>query len=182
MNNEEKMKQSLIISIIVLLSAGFYLQSCHNNDPAKQRQKELALLNDYIARYDKVHGVNLQPSLSGLYYVEEKEGYGDTIAVGDRVQVWYNTYLLSDTLLVDTNMPDGHKYEPLEFVVAPPGTSSVVEGLNEAVKNMKAGGKAFLIIPSQIGYGQNGTYGVPAFSTLLMDVEIYKVFRASEGY
>ncbi|MBN1821853.1 MAG: FKBP-type peptidyl-prolyl cis-trans isomerase, partial [Prolixibacteraceae bacterium] len=127
------------------------------------------------------HNADLEPTLSGLYYIQVEEGVGDSIVVGDKVQVWYNTYLLSDTLLVDSNMDDGHKYTPLEFLVNTPGNSTVVEGLNEAVKYMKPNGKAFLIVPSEIAYGQDGTYGIPAFSTLLFDIEIYKVFKAEDG-
>jgi FKBP-type peptidyl-prolyl cis-trans isomerase len=41
---------------------------------------------------------------------------------------------------------------------------------------MKKGTKASLVIPSELAYGQTGTYGVGGFTTLLMEVEVYKVF------
>lgn len=173
--------RKVALAVMLFSLAGFVLDSCKDNeDLEKLREKELELLADYVSRYSEEHNLELRPSVSGLYYIEIEEGEGDTIRVGDKVQLWYNTYLLRDTSLVDSNMEDGHKYNPLEFTVTLPDYSSVVEGLNEAVKYMKPGGKSFLIVPSQIAYGQDGSYGIPAFSTLLFDIEIYKVFRAED--
>ncbi len=177
------MKQINKVTLAVMLFsfAGFVFTSCDSNeDLEKLRERELELLADYVSRYNEEHNVELNPFVSGLYYIEIEEGEGDTIRIGDKVQLWYNTYLLRDTSLVDSNMEGGHKYNPMEFTVALTDYSTVVEGLNEAVKYMKPGGKAFLIVPSQIAYGQDGSYGIPAFSTLLFDVEIYKVFRAED--
>jgi len=176
-----KRMKKVTLAVMLLSFAGFVFTSCDDNeDLEKLRERELELLSDYVSRYNKEHNVELKPSASGLYYIEIGEGEGDTIRIGDKVQLWYNTYLLRDTSLVDSNMQGGHKYNPLEFTVAMPDYSSVVEGLNEAVKYMKPGGKSFLIVPSQIAYGQDRSYGIPAFSTLLFDVEIYKVFRAED--
>ena len=71
---------------------------------------------------------------------------------------------------------DGLRYEPLEFV--PGNSEDIIQGLQEAVTYMKPGGKANLVIPSEIAYGQNGNIsgGVGGFTTLLMQVEIYKVY------
>lgn len=168
--------------IAFILMAAIILASCKDdNNYEKLRQNEVSLLNDFVKRYEAAHGVTLNPGTSGLYYIEIEKGAGDTIVLGDKVQLWYNTYRLKDTVMVDSNM-EGGKYDPLEFVVAAEDYSTVVEGLNEAVKNMQLGTKAFLIVPSELGYGQTGSGSVPAFSTLLFDIEIYKVFRASEGY
>jgi FKBP-type peptidyl-prolyl cis-trans isomerase len=173
------MKKILLFFAVI---GGILLTSCDDTtDYEKLRQEELKLLADYVKRYETVHNVKLTVGTSGLYYVEVEKGSGDTIVAGDIVQVWYNTYLLKDTLLIDSNI-EGGKYNPLEFRVATPNGSSVVEGLNEAVKNMQLGTKAFLIVPSELGYGQNGSTSVPAFSTLLFDIEVYKVYRAADGY
>ncbi|NQU84611.1 MAG: FKBP-type peptidyl-prolyl cis-trans isomerase [Mariniphaga sp.] len=176
------MRKITVVAILMIVIAGFAFQSCSkDNSLEKLRQSELELLGEFVAKYNTEHGVELEPSVSGLYYVEVEAGVGDTIVPGDKIQVWYNTYLLVDTSLVDSNMEAGHKFNPLEFIVTDPGNSSVVEGLNEAVKNMRAEGKSFLIVPSQIAYGQDGRSGIPSFATLLFDIEIYKVFRAVDA-
>jgi FKBP-type peptidyl-prolyl cis-trans isomerase len=167
------------LSVLVVVIA---FASCNdNNDLEKLRQDELRLLDDFVNRYEAAHNVTLSQGTSGLYYIEVARGTGDTIVAGDVVQVWYNTYLLKDTILIDSNI-EGGRYNPLEFRVTTPNGSSVIEGLNEAVKNMQPNGKAFLIVPSELAYGQTGSTSVPAFSTLLFDIEIYKVYRAADGY
>jgi FKBP-type peptidyl-prolyl cis-trans isomerase len=177
-----KLRKEITLIVLVIVVAALGFSSCgDDNNYQKLRDEELALLDDFVLRYETEHNVDIEPTASGLYFIEKEKGSGDTIFVGDRVQVWYNTYTLKDTVLVDSNMKNG-KYNPLEFFAAPPSSSSVIEGLNEAVqKNMFVGSKAFLIIPSEIAYGQDGTTGVSPFTTLLMDVEIYKVYPASEG-
>jgi FKBP-type peptidyl-prolyl cis-trans isomerase FkpA len=67
----------------------------------------------------------------------------------------------------------GHRFEPLEFTV---GRGEVIKGLEEAVQYMKLNGKANLVLPSEVAYGQNGSGSIPGFTTLLMEVEIYKVY------
>ena len=157
----------LIVSVILL----GYLSSCNNYNQEKLRKQELELLDNYIIK----NKITVSPTNSGLYYIEVKKGTGDTIQVGDRVQIWYKTYLLSDSTLID----DSGRYNPLEFYCTTAGSSSVIEGLNEAVKFMQKGTIANLIIPSELAYGQNGTTGISGFTSLLMNVEVYKVYKAS---
>jgi len=35
------------------------------------------------------------------------------------------------------------------------------------------------VLPSELAYGQNGTTGISGFTTLLMEVEVYKVYPYS---
>ncbi len=158
-------------AVIILFSLA--IASCNNYDQEKLRKQELELLDSYITK----NKIKVTPSSTGLYYIEEKAGTGDSIKIGDRVQVWYSTYLI-DSTLIDTNTKPG-KYNPLEFYVTTAGSSSVIEGLNEGIKLMKKGGIGNLIIPSELAYGQNGTTGVAGFTTLLMTVEVYKVYKGS---
>ncbi len=150
------------------------LFSCDDNSLEKQRQHELDLLNAYISEtYPDV-----EPKPSGLYYIEETAGTGDTIKIGDRVQIFYATWQLSDSLLIDESKGynSGFRYEPLEFVV---GTGSVIAGLDEAMTYMQKGTVANLVLDSGLAYGQNGSNAVPGFTSLLMQVEVYKVYPAN---
>ena len=99
------------------------------------------------------------------------------IVPGDRIRIFYATWLIDSTLIDQTNgYLDGYRFEPLEFVV---GAGSVIGGLEEAVTYMQAGSVGNLVANSALAYGQNGnTSGnppVPGFTTLLMQVEIYKI-------
>ena len=171
------MKQ--IFAVLLLLSVVVAFSSCNNNDNSleKMRESELAILDEYIENTYP----DSMPKPSGLYYIEEIVGSGDSlIRPGDNIEIFYATWRLdspTDSTLIDqsTGYLDGHRYEPLKFVV---GTSEVIVGLDEAVTYMREGGKARMVINSELAYGQNGSPsgGVGGFTTLLMEVEAYKVY------
>jgi FKBP-type peptidyl-prolyl cis-trans isomerase FkpA len=168
------MKFFRYLALLTFVSAVFI--ACDDNSLGKLRERELELLDSYI----KNNNITVSPTSSGLYYIEKVKGTGDTIEAGDQVDILYRTWLI-DSTLVDQNIDEkGHYYEPLRFAVTPNGvSSSVVEGLNEGIKFMQQGTVAHLIVPSQIGYGQNGYGYVPAFSTLLFEVRVHKVVKPS---
>ena len=159
------------------LFVGFLIvfYSCSDdNGYEKLRKNELAILDTFIS----IHYPEVDPKPSGLYYIETTKGTGDTIKLGDKIQIFYSTWALigpEDSTLIDesSGYSLGHRYEPYEFTV---GTGSSITGLEEAATYMQKGTKANLVLPSEIAYGQSGTYGVAGFTTLLMEVEVYKVF------
>ncbi len=56
------------------------------------------------------------------------------------------------------------------------GKKEVIPGWDEAVQLLKAGGKAYLIVPSNLGYGDNGIEDlIPQKATLIFYVEVVKV-------
>lgn len=160
-----------IAGLTLALTIVAFFSCSEDNGLEALRQNELKKLNEFIS-------LNYPDSISkssGLYYVEEIEGHGDSlIRPGDRVQIFYATWTI-DSVLIDesSGYTLGHRYDPLEYVV---GTSSVITGLEEASTYMREGGKSHLVIPSELAYGQQGSSGVPGFTTLLMEVEVYKVY------
>lgn len=176
MNLNRTMKHVFSGLIITALVFGF-LACGDDNSLEKLRQKELETLDAYMqANYPDV-----EPTKSGLYYIEEVKGTGDTIVPGDKIQIFYATWLIDSTLIDETNgYISGYRFEPYEFVV---GAGTAIAGLEEAATYMQKGTIANLIINSQLAYGQNGnTFGtppVPGFTTLLMQVEVYKIYKSN---
>lgn len=168
--NNFRMKNVLISIFAIVAATAFF--SCNDNSLEKLRQNELETLNAYIDE----NYPDVEPKRSGLYYIEEVKGTGDTIKAGDKVQIFYATWTL-DSFLIDESdgFTDGYRYEPLEFTV---GTGSVITGLEEAMTYMQKGTVATLIIDSGLAYGQNGNGTVPGFTSLRMKVEVYKIYPA----
>jgi len=168
------MKRIFIIFSVVVIAAGFF--SCKENSFEKQRANELKLLNEYI----RVNHTGEVPRPSGLFYFPLVEGTGDSIKIGDRVQLYYEIRTLDSTLQMSSG-----RYEPYEMVVVPPTQLSSspesiggVLALNEALTYMQTGSKSMLIFDSSLGFGQYGTGGIGGFPPAMMEVEVYKVYPA----
>jgi FKBP-type peptidyl-prolyl cis-trans isomerase len=170
------MKRNIFLFIGVCLAIFSY--SCKENSAEKQRENELKKLNEYIRAF--YSGPDTEKKPSGLYFTLLSEGTGDSIKMGDRVQIFHETMTLDSLFVART----GH-HEPLELIVLPPtelatSATNVIDlrGLHEGLTYMKKGSKARLIFDSALGFGQFGTTGVGGFTSLVMDVEVYKVYPA----
>jgi len=106
---------------------------------------------------------------SGLEYVEIEAGKGVQATAGKTVKVHY-TGTFPNGKVFDSSISRG---EPIEFVL---GTGRVIKGWDEGIALMKVGGKAQLVIPPQLAYGESGAGGViPPNATLVFDVELVEV-------
>jgi FKBP-type peptidyl-prolyl cis-trans isomerase len=127
---------------------------------------ESNLRNDYLAN----NYPDALPIASGLYYIDIKEGKGNTPIVGDKVKVHYKGMFLDGTVFDSSIDRD----EPIEF---PLGQGQVIKGWDEGIGMMRKGGKAVLVIPSDIAYGPNGRGSIPPFSTLVFEVELVDITK-----
>jgi peptidyl-prolyl cis-trans isomerase A (cyclophilin A) len=106
---------------------------------------------------------------SGLDFIEIEEGKGKQAEAGKTVAVHY-TGKFQDGRVFDSSVSRG---EPIEFVL---GQGMVIKGWDEGIAMMRVGGKAQLIIPPDLAYGEKGAGGViPPNATLVFDVELVKV-------
>lgn len=106
---------------------------------------------------------------SGLKYVMYNEGTGAKAEAGKTVRVHYTGKLLNGTKF-DSSYD---RNDPIEFKL---GQGMVIKGWDEGIALLKEGGKALLIIPSNIAYGARGAGGViPPFAPLTFEVELVSV-------
>jgi FKBP-type peptidyl-prolyl cis-trans isomerase len=106
---------------------------------------------------------------SGLEYIEVEPGTGAQAESGKTVSVHY-TGAFQDGRVFDSSVSRG---EPITF---PLGAGRVIKGWDEGIALMKEGGKAQLIIPPDLAYGERGAGGViPPNATLVFDVELISV-------
>lgn len=160
------LRKNKIWTIFFLIAFALFA-SCHKETTQEiQRKLELQLLEEYISD----NNIQEAPKKSGLYYIELEEGIGDSIKPGDIVQVLYKYYLIDSTLIYDSG-----NFNPTQYTV---GLGKPNAGVDEAFTYMKKGGRAKLIVPSEVGFGQTGNIGIPGFSTLLYEIYIYKLIQA----
>lgn len=104
---------------------------------------------------------------SGLKYIIQTEGTGDSPKATDQVTVFYK-----GTFTNGNPFDSNYGKEPISF-----GLNQVIPGWTEGLQLMKPGGKAVFYIPYQIGYGENGHPSgvIPPKSDLIFEVELIKV-------
>ena len=106
---------------------------------------------------------------SGLIYNEVLPGTGASPTVKSSVEVHYHGSLMNGKVF-DSSVERG---EPASFPLA-----NVIQGWQEGIPLMKEGGKATIIIPPQLAYGDRGSPPViPPGATLQFDVELIRVLE-----
>jgi FKBP-type peptidyl-prolyl cis-trans isomerase len=105
---------------------------------------------------------------SGLKYIDEVVGTGESPSPGKTVVVHYTGTLQNGTKFDSSR----DRETPFEFLI---GTGKVIKGWDEGVMTMKVGGKRKLIVPPELGYGPQGSGPIPPNSTLIFDVELLGV-------
>ena len=119
------------------------------NDPSiKGNKKIVGWENEEIDLFIKRYGWNTISTGTGLRIQITKEGSGAFPREGDTVTLKYKTILLNGDV-VYSSAKDGNKV----FVV---DKSEEIAALHEAVKLMRKGSKAQIVIPSHLAYGVAG--------------------------
>ncbi len=130
---------------------------------------EKAKGDEFLAKAAKEKGA--QKTASGLIYSETKAGSGAQPQATDTVTVHYKGTL-----------PDGTEFDssykrnaPIDFPL-----NGVIKCWTEGVAKMKVGGKAKLVCPSDIAYGERGSPPViPPHSVLTFEVELLAIKAAA---
>ncbi len=132
---------------------------------SKAKKEESSLLQKYL----KDNKITSKPTASGLYYIEKVKGTGPQIHAGSKVSVQYTGTLLNGKKF-DSSRDRGGKPFDLEV-----GKGNVIKGWDEGLLHMSKGGRATLICPSSIAYGEQEMGSIPPYSTLVFDIEVVDV-------
>jgi FKBP-type peptidyl-prolyl cis-trans isomerase len=98
-----------------------------------------------------------------------QKGNGKNAQKGKKVSVHYEGSLENGRVF-DSSYK---RKNPIEFTL---GVGQVIEGWDEGIALLQVGDKARFVIPSFLGYGENGAGGViPPDATLIFDVELMDV-------
>lgn len=131
---------------------------------AEIRQAELSKQQAWLDEQASREGVVRQPS--GLLFEVISEGVGEHPTIDDTVEVLYTGKLADGTVF------DSHDAEPIKFPV-----KGLIKGFAEGLTMMRPGGTYRLVIPSEIGYGEQGAGGglIPPGAALDFNVTLIGV-------
>jgi FKBP-type peptidyl-prolyl cis-trans isomerase len=129
------------------------------------QEDQMAESRAFLAENAEKDGVTTTES--GLQYEVLAEGEGATPQPGDQVTIQYRGTLVDGTEF-DSSYGSG---EPATF-----GVSGVIQGFSEGLQLMSVGSKYKLVIPSDLGYGPQGSgQAIGPNETLIFEVELLSI-------
>jgi len=108
---------------------------------------------------------------SGLRVTDLVVGTGATAGVGNRITVSYAGWLF------DASQPDskGRQFDANNAYPFVLGAGQVIKGWDQGVVGMKVGGQRRLIVPPELGYGNQAVGPIPPNSTLVFDIRLIAI-------
>lgn len=116
--------------------------------------------------------LKLSAPVNELQITDTVVGTGETAKLNDCITVNYRLSLIDGTIVSGNDtFTTGN---PIAFDLVEGG---LIEGWTKGIPGMKVGGLRRLVVPASQGYGDRGTSGIPANSTLIFDVELLDIKR-----
>ncbi|MEO6081108.1 MAG: FKBP-type peptidyl-prolyl cis-trans isomerase [Steroidobacteraceae bacterium] len=132
-------------------------------EAAGMREKEAGTA--YLAKAAVEKGATKLPS--GVIYTVVKEGTGANPKATDTVKVHYEGKFV-DGKVFDSSL----KKDPVTFPL-----NGVIPCWTEGVQQMKVGGEAKLVCPSELAYGDQARPPMRANATLVFDVKLLEIMK-----
>lgn len=159
----------VLVSLFLMVAMG---SACSKEDTEDLTEEE-QLIQAYLAR----NQIDVEPTESGLYFINIIPGEGKKPQEGDYIIANYSVRLISEILVYTTHedlaqqegiYSPNRLYGPDKFLLDAYPVAGVIEGL----QLMRAGGTAKLIIPSKLAYGDTPHTQIPAHSALIYEIEL----------
>lgn len=173
----KKIGLNFLMGALLLASVSSCLND-KNDYKAPTYEEEQVELKAYIAALiAKDH--NVDTTASGMYYVKTKEGVGDFAKSGDTLSVGYAGYFL-DGNAFDASAWHNRQDSSYTFILEHKD-HRMIKGFEEGVKMLNTGSMVQLIIPSELAYGSNGTYGIPPYTSLIFVIEMKRIKPSAQN-
>jgi len=132
-------------------------------------QGEQALIDEWTTAMTSKNEVISKTTASGINYIVEKIGTGETVKSGKTVKVKYiGFYTTGEIFDASAYYDDGtfsysHKVDDL------------ISGWEEGIEVLQKGGRAVFLIPSAKAYGTSGTNSIPPYTPLIFVIEVVDI-------
>jgi FKBP-type peptidyl-prolyl cis-trans isomerase FkpA len=143
------------------------IQGLANARASRVADREKATSAAYLAKAAAAAGA--VRTETGIVYTELTAGSGASPLASDTVRVHYR-----GTLITGTEFDSSYaRNEPAEFPLG-----GVIKCWTEGLQRMKVGGKARLVCPSDVAYGDRGNQTIPGGAALIFEVELLGIVQA----
>lgn len=176
---------SVVIVCAIFLIASFFLNQGQTKVIAEEMNQSNVRMTQDVSKISSASQLqptgNIDIDLSkaettptGLMYIEQEAGNGETPTRGKKVVVHYTGYLAQEGFTRGKKFDSSRdRNQPFTFTL---GVGQVIKGWDEGVAKMSVGTKSTLIIPPNLGYGARGAGNViPPNATLIFDVELLDI-------
>jgi FKBP-type peptidyl-prolyl cis-trans isomerase len=143
------------------------------------KAKEPAKIDAYFAAHKDL---KFTKTASGLNYVITTPGSGPNVAPHDTAIINYTLRLTTGKVIETSEKAVAVKekmsinpmnpYQPIPVVI---GEGRVVKGWDEGFQLFNKGTKAVLVIPSSLGYGDQGSQQMQPYTPLVFEVELVNI-------
>jgi FKBP-type peptidyl-prolyl cis-trans isomerase len=148
-------------------TASMFIRNYMMEKQQKEAVENLAKSQKFMEDISKKEGIHKLDS-ADIYYEVLTEGTGAKPTLEDEVEVHYTGTLIDGTKF-DSSVDRG---EPARFPL-----SHVIKGWTLTLQQMPVGSKWKVYIPSDLGYGPNGSRVIPANSALVFEIELLQIIK-----
>jgi FKBP-type peptidyl-prolyl cis-trans isomerase len=141
--------------------------------------KEPAKIQGYLDGHKDLKFVK---TASGLNYAVTTPGSGANVAVGDTAVINYTLRLVTGKVLETSSKEVAVKEKmqinpmnPYQPIRIPVGEGKVIKGWDEGFQLFNKGTKAVLVVPSSLGYGDQGSQQMQPYTPLVFEVELVNI-------
>jgi len=151
-------------------------QKAEAEKAAKLKGEEPGKIQAYIAK----NKVTVAPTASGIYISTQNPGSGRGIVKGDFVKINLTVTTIEGKKLFSTL----DQNNPITFEFGKPFDT---KGFDEAVATMKKGSKANVLVPSVMGFGEQGRKDmsgqdiITPYSPVIYDIEVLDIKTKAEN-
>jgi len=143
-----------------LVITGFLLFNCTSDE------KRLEMQMDAILEWIDSTGLDFTASGTGLYYHIEQSGNANRIPDSSNLVSFKHVgYLLDSSIFSNGWFPSSDIPLP-----------ALVQGFQEGLKIAGEGGRAVVVFPSTLGYGEDERPTIPAYSPLIFRLELVSYY------
>ncbi|SNT31317.1 FKBP-type peptidyl-prolyl cis-trans isomerase [Ekhidna lutea] len=143
------------------------ISGCGKDEEGLTEEEQLALDLEIIDSHLSANGITAQEHESGIRYVVDREGDGESPTASGNVIVKYKGTFLNGEIFDRNDL--GVNFN----------LGALIEAWALMIPEMKEGGKMTMYVPSKYAYGSRGSGPIPPNTVLIFEMELVSLVRSA---